>query len=95
MVYGPFLTSSVGGLLPEGNLPYKGISIRVGPQNYKGDDSAVVFDTDLLRHAAGWNGNYLNLKGVTFDGEHWAYPTINGDQIFGNRDIRVVSLQIF
>ena len=84
MEYGSFLTATVASPRPAGNFAYKGVAIRVGPQQYKGNDAGVVFDTDLLRYSAGWIGDYLNLTGVALDGTHWAYPSINGEQIFGN-----------
>ena len=84
MDYGPFLTASIEAPRPEGNLAYKGIAIRLGDAFGGTDNEAVVFDTDLLRYSAGWTGDFVALKGVVFDGEHWAYPRIVGDQAFGN-----------
>lgn len=49
-----------------------------------GAHESVVFDTDLLRYSAGWQGGFLALKGVVFDGEHWAYPQICGTFSFAN-----------
>ncbi len=84
MDYGPFLTASIEAPEPAGNLAYKGLAIRLAGAFGGQAGEAVLFDTDLLRYAAGWNGNYVALKGVVFDGEHWAYPKTDGPQVFGN-----------
>ncbi|MCP5526863.1 MAG: c-type cytochrome [Verrucomicrobiales bacterium] len=84
MDYGPFLTASIEAPAPEGNLAYKGVAIRLGAAFGGVRNEAVVFDTDLLRYSAGWTGDFLALKGVAFDGEHWAYPRIDGRLVFGN-----------
>ena len=80
MDYGPFLTASIEAAEPRTNIAYKGIAIKLGGDR----NESVVFDTDLLRYSAGWTGGFVALKGVVFDGEHWAYPRINGRQVFGN-----------
>ncbi|MBK9139887.1 MAG: hypothetical protein IPM17_14150, partial [Verrucomicrobia bacterium] len=84
MDYGPFLTASIEAPAPATNIAYKGIAIRLCDQAGREAEQAVVFDTDLLRYAAGWTGGFVALKGVVFDGEHWAYPRIGGRQVFGN-----------
>ncbi|MBM3883092.1 MAG: c-type cytochrome [Verrucomicrobia bacterium] len=84
MDYGPFLTASIEAPAPRTNIAYKGIAINLGAAEGTSDNEAIVFDTDLLRYAAGWTGNFVALKGVVFDGEHWAYPAISGRQLFGN-----------
>ena len=84
MDYGPFLTASIEAPEPRTNIAFKGIAINLGA-NFGGEhNEAVIFDTDLLRYSAGWTGDFVALKGVVFDGEHWAYPRIAGAQVFGN-----------
>ncbi len=80
MDYGPFLTATVEAAEPAGNFAYKGIVIRVGG---KGNET-IVFDTDTLRYAAGWNDGYISMTGVVFDGAHWAYPKTVGPVAFSN-----------
>ena len=46
----------------------KGLAIRVAPE------ASVLFDTELLRMAAGWTGGYITTHGVAFDGAHGAHP---------------------
>ena len=48
----------------------KGIAVKLG----KDADATQVFDTDLLRMAAGWTGGWIKLKGVVFDGGHGPNP---------------------
>jgi hypothetical protein len=83
MDYGPFLTASIEAPYPAGNIAMKGVAIRLAQALGGARNEAVVFDTDLLRYSAGWTGGYVDLKGVVFDGEHWAYPKIAGEQVFG------------
>jgi len=84
MDYGPFLTASIEAPEPRTNIAFKGVAINLGA-NFGGEhNEAVIFDTDLLRYSAGWTGDFVALKGVVFDGEHWAYPRIAGPQVFGN-----------
>ncbi len=87
MEYGPFLTSSIEAPSPATNIAYKGIAIRLAEAFGGQHGEAVVFDTDLLRYSVGWTGHFLALKGVVFDGEHWAYPHIDGEEVFGNPNL--------
>lgn len=84
MDYGPFLTASIEAASPRTNIAYKGLAIPVGRAVGSARGEAVLFDTDLLRYAAGWTGDFVALKGVVYDGEHWAWPRIAGVQSFGN-----------
>ncbi len=84
MDYGPFLSSTVELAGPVDNFAYKGISVPLGSVDGDSDSPtvSVTFDSDLLRYAFGWTGNFIQLKGVVFDGEHWAYPLIDGVPFF-------------
>lgn len=84
MDYGPFLTASIDVPGPRTNIAYKGIAVNLGRAVGSTRNEAIVFDTDLLRYAAGWTGGFVALKGVVFDGEHWAYPRIDGPEVFHN-----------
>jgi hypothetical protein len=64
---------------PGTNVAMKGLAIRVG------NGANMLWDTDLLRFAAGWTGGYISGKGVTFDGGHGSHPSIVGTQWFGTR----------
>lgn len=80
MDYGPFKETTVEAPRPEGNFAYKGLAIRLGGKR----DAAVVFDKDTLRFSAAWTGGWLNLTGVVYDGQHWAYPSTNGPIAYSN-----------
>src|SRR5258708_3226449 len=60
MDYGPYLASSLRAPLREAGKPtvvaYKGISIKLGQRAF------VCFDTELMRYAVGWTGEWLDLK---------------------------------
>ncbi|MBI4327720.1 MAG: hypothetical protein HY674_21010, partial [Chloroflexi bacterium] len=84
MEYGPFLSASIEAPQPATNIAFKGLAIRLAEAFGGQQNEAVVFDTDLLRYSAGWTGDFVALKGVVFDGEHWAYPRMDGEQVFGN-----------
>ncbi len=73
----PFQGACINAKFPANNVAMKGLAIRLGP------DAAVLFDTDLLRFAAGWTGGYITTHGVAFDGAHGHHPAIAGDQKFG------------
>ena len=73
----PFLTACIGAPFPSNNVAYKGIAIRVG------NEATLLWDTDLLRYAAGWTGGFVTTTGVAFDGAHGKHPNLNGDQKFG------------
>lgn len=75
MDVGPFLTSIVG-IDPDDDV-LKGITVELGPERR----ASVIFDTDLLRMAAGWEG-YLRLRGTPYDGSHGAQPTLDGPPLF-------------
>ena len=87
MDYGPFLTAAIEAPQPATNIAFKGIAIPLGAAFDGSHNEAVVFDTDLLRYSAGWTGGFVGLSGVVFDGEHWAYPHIRGQQTFGNAQL--------
>jgi len=86
MDYGPFFSSTLGSSGPSpslsSNLTFKAISVNLGGPAQQ--NLAIAFDTDLLRYSVGWTGNFVALKGVAFDGEHWAYPLTDGGALFSN-----------
>ncbi len=80
MDYGPYLSMSFEAPDPPGNIAYKGLVIAVD----RDADAYVLFDTDLLRWAAGWLGGPIDWRSVVYDGSHHSHPWIVGDQQFGN-----------
>ncbi len=80
MQYGPHQMMTFQGSFPKGNLAYKGAVIRIG----EGEGAAYVcFDTELLRYAAAWKGDFVDFKGVSFDGSHGGNPAPFGTQLWG------------
>jgi len=75
----PFQGACISANFPAKNVALKGLAIRVGP------DANMLFDTELLRMAAGWTGGCITTHGVAFDGGHGAHPKIDGEQNFGTR----------
>src|SRR3954465_3139153 len=60
MDYGPYLSSSLRAPIGPGGkeivAAYKGLNIK------RGNDAYVCFDTELMRYAVGWTGEWLDLK---------------------------------
>ncbi len=86
MDYGPFFSTTLGSRGPgtafPTNLTHKAIAVNLGGP--PGQQTAIAFDTDLLRYSVGWTGSFVALKGVAFDGEHWAHPLTDGSAQFAN-----------
>ena len=79
MEYGPYMTHSFQASVPEGNIAYKGIRIQLGDEG-----EAVLFDSDLLRFAAGWTRSQLDWRSVVYDGSHGTHPRVLGAPLFSN-----------
>ena len=77
----PFQGACIGAPFPANNVAMKGLAIRLATN----DAACMLFDTDLLRMAAGWSGGFISTHGVAFDGGHGSYPQIVGTQKFGTR----------
>lgn len=75
----PFQGACIAAKGPGKNVAMKGFAIRVG------NDANMLWDTDLLRFAAGWTGGYITSRGVAYDGGHGQHPAIAGEQFFGTR----------
>src|SRR5690349_16052521 len=73
----PDQAACISAEFPKNNTALKGHALRLK------HDANVLFDTDLLRLAAGWTGGYITTHGVAFDGAHGAHPKIDGEQKFG------------
>src|SRR4051812_16423090 len=75
----PFQGACIGAKFPAKNVALKGFAIRVG------NGANMLWDTDLLRFAAGWTGGYITGRGVVYDGGHGQHPAIVGEQFFGTK----------
>ena len=79
MDYGPYMTHSFQASRPAGNIAYKGIKIRLGDSG-----ESMLFDTDLMRWAAGWESSDLDWRSVVYDGSHNTHPKVLGEPVFVN-----------
>lgn len=75
----PFQGACITANGPGTNVALKGLAIRVGT------NANMLWDSDLLRMAAGWTGGFISGKGVVYNGGHGEHPSIVGDQAFGTR----------
>lgn len=75
------------------NIAYKGIAIRLdpGPGGITRGRQWMVFDTDTLRWAAGWNVSeetpkdvFIDWRDIQFNGEHGIHPRAVGKIAFAN-----------
>ncbi|HEX8912824.1 MAG TPA: DUF6797 domain-containing protein [Humisphaera sp.] len=76
---GPFMSLTLEAPAPAGNLAYKGIVVPLTADR----SASVVFDTDLLRWAAGWRGGFVDWRNIALDGSHGTHCRIVGEQAFG------------
>ena len=68
-----------------GNIAYKGIAIRLdnGPGGISKGRAWIVYDHDTMRVAAAWSGtNFIDWKGIAFDGSHGTHASIVGEKAF-------------
>ena len=59
----------------------KGIAIKIGSEDHP---VAIIFDTELQRYSVAWTyeGEFLNLTGVGFNGQHGPMPTPKGNLLW-------------
>jgi len=78
MDYGPFLSAAIE--VSADNIACKGIAIPLTA----GGERAALFDTAELRWAAVWEGDFVELSGIVYDGPHGTWPKISGEAIWKN-----------
>lgn len=87
MDYGPVISASFTVREPEDpradkqpgtNVSYKSHAILLAEDRRAG----MIFDTELLRMAAGWNGPQYVLTGTVYDWTHGPHPHLNGKPVF-------------
>jgi putative heme-binding domain-containing protein len=91
MDYGPSLTHTYEVTWSKPNFAYKGIAVRLDPGagGVSRGRNWLVFDTDTLRVAAAWSArakgeNFINWRGIQFNGEHQIHPSIVGQIAYAN-----------
>ena len=89
MDYGPVISAAITVREPEDpradkgpddNISYKSHAIALN----KDKSASVLFDTELLRYAAGWTGKHLVLTGTVFNWKHGPHPYVAGKTMFEN-----------
>lgn len=73
----------------KGNIAQKGIAVRLddGPGGVSQGRAWMLYDHDTLRVAAGWSGDeFVDWKGIAFDGSHQTHTSIAGTPVFANPD---------
>ncbi len=69
------------------NIAYKGIAVRLdeGPGGVSKGRVWMLYDHDTLRVAAAWTGDqFVDWRGIAFDGSHGTHTRIVGKQAFVN-----------
>src|SRR4051812_36476492 len=84
MDYGPFLAATFQIKSPANNTVLRGVAVPFEGQGQSAK-AGVIFDTELLRYAAGWTGGFVKLEGVAFNGAHGTNPSPIGQQVFGTK----------
>lgn len=85
MDFGPSLNWTYQ--IEPGNIAYKGIAVRLdpGPGGVSKGHAWMLYDHDTMRVAAGWVGNqFVDWKGIAFDGSHQTHTSIVGEKAFIN-----------
>ncbi len=84
MDYGPalFWTYQVA----SGNIAQKGIAVRLdeGPGGVSKGRAWMVYDHDTMRVAAATTGEFVDWKGIAFDGSHGTHTSLKGERHFVN-----------
>ncbi|CAN5880526.1 c-type cytochrome [soil metagenome] len=69
-----------------GNIAQKGIAIRLddGPGGVSKGRAWMVYDHDTMRVATATTGDFVDWKGIAFDGSHGSHTSLTGERHFIN-----------
>ena len=69
-----------------GNIAQKGIAIRLddGPGGVSKGRAWMVYDHDTMRLATATTGDFVDWKGIAFDGSHGTHTGLTGERHFVN-----------
>ena len=69
-----------------GNIAQKGIAVRLddGPGGVSKGRAWMVYDHDTMRVAAATTGEFVDWKGIAFDGSHGTHTSLKGERHFVN-----------
>src|SRR6185369_16897394 len=68
------------------NIAQKGIAIRLddGPGGVSRGRAWMIYDHDTMRVAAATTGDFVDWKGIAFDGSHQTHTSLAGERHFIN-----------
>ncbi|HKX60333.1 MAG TPA: DUF6797 domain-containing protein, partial [Verrucomicrobiae bacterium] len=71
-----------------GNIAQKAIAVRLddGPGGVSKGRAWMVYDSDTMRVAAATTGDFVDWKGIAFDGSHGTHTSLRGERHFVNPD---------
>jgi sugar lactone lactonase YvrE/mono/diheme cytochrome c family protein len=69
-----------------GNIAQKGLAIRLdeGPGGVSKGRAWMIYDHDTMRVAAATTGDFMDWKGIAFDGSHQTHTSLAGERHFVN-----------
>ena len=69
-----------------GNIAQKGIAVRLddGPGGVSKGRAWMIYDHDTMRVATATTGNFVDWKGIAFDGSHGTHTSLTGERHFVN-----------
>ena len=69
-----------------GNIAQKGIAVRLddGPGGVSKGRAWMIYDHDTMRVAAATTGEFVDWKGIAFDGSHGTHTSLTGERQFVN-----------
>jgi mono/diheme cytochrome c family protein len=69
-----------------GNIAQKGIAVRLddGPGGVSKGRAWMIYDHDTMRVAAATTGDFVDWKGIAFDGSHGTHTSLTGERHFLN-----------
>ena len=82
MDFGPVLFCTYQ--VAPGNIAQKGLAIRLddGPGGVSKGRAWLVYDHDTMRAAAATTGDFVDWKGIAYDGSHGTHTGLTGDRHF-------------
>ena len=82
MDFGPVLYCTYQ--VAPGNIAQKGLAIRLddGPGGVSKGRAWLVYDHDTMRAAAATTGDFVDWKGIAYDGSHGTHTGLTGDRHF-------------
>jgi hypothetical protein len=84
MDFGPALFWTLQ--IEPGNIAQKGIAIRLddGTGGVSKGRAWMIYDHDTMRVAAATTGDFVDWKGIAFDGSHGTHASLSGERHFVN-----------